>query len=114
MIDEDGNTNEEWITGLTLDLAGRLQPVKVLASQLFYNFDELMRTFDNFPAHLMGNVIKDIPEIDSVIPPFGNNDLCIVSLPSVIPVSYEHDLTTGTLNSRQLELMEDYHSIMDL
>eukprot|EP00957_Ditylum_brightwellii_P195678 14908924-Ditylum_brightwellii.AAC.1 len=33
-IDEDSDTNEEWITGLTSDSAVRLQPVKVLASQL--------------------------------------------------------------------------------
>eukprot|EP00957_Ditylum_brightwellii_P028187 2128799-Ditylum_brightwellii.AAC.1 len=52
--------------------------------------------------------------MDSVIPPFGNNNLCIVSLPSVILVSYEHGLTAGTLNLRQLELMEDYHPIIGL
>eukprot|EP00957_Ditylum_brightwellii_P169666 12913899-Ditylum_brightwellii.AAC.1 len=28
MINEVGDTNEEWITGTTLDLAGRLLPVK--------------------------------------------------------------------------------------
>eukprot|EP00957_Ditylum_brightwellii_P062576 4748626-Ditylum_brightwellii.AAC.1 len=52
-IDKNGDTNEEWITGLTSDSAGRLLPVKVLASQLFYNFNKLARTFDDFPAHLM-------------------------------------------------------------
>eukprot|EP00957_Ditylum_brightwellii_P068101 5169078-Ditylum_brightwellii.AAC.1 len=78
-----------------------------MTGQLFYNFDELTRPFDNFPAHLMSNVIEDIPEMDSIIPPFGNNDLHIVSLPSVIPVSYEHGLTAGALNSHQLELMKD-------
>eukprot|EP00957_Ditylum_brightwellii_P114853 8758026-Ditylum_brightwellii.AAC.1 len=62
----------------------------------------------------MGNVIEDIPETDSAIPPYGNDDLCIVSLPSVILVSYEYGLTAGALNSCQLELMEDYHSIMGL
>eukprot|EP00957_Ditylum_brightwellii_P135209 10310064-Ditylum_brightwellii.AAC.1 len=62
----------------------------------------------------MGNVIEDIPETDSIIPSFGNDNLCIVSLPSVIPVSYKHGLTAGALNSRQLELMEDYHPIMGL
>eukprot|EP00957_Ditylum_brightwellii_P087786 6685047-Ditylum_brightwellii.AAC.1 len=83
-IDEDGNTNEEWITGLTSDSAGRLQSVKVLASQLFYNFDELVGPFDDFPAHLMGDVIEDFPETDSAIPPYGNDNLRIASLPSVI------------------------------
>eukprot|EP00957_Ditylum_brightwellii_P020672 1558890-Ditylum_brightwellii.AAC.1 len=82
--DEHGNTNEEWITGLTSDSAGRLQSVKVMASKLFYNFDELARPFVNFPAHLMGNVIENISETDSIIPPYGNDSLCIVSLPSVI------------------------------
>eukprot|EP00957_Ditylum_brightwellii_P001978 152134-Ditylum_brightwellii.AAC.1 len=62
----------------------------------------------------MGDVIEDIPETDSVIPPFGNINFCIVSLPSVFPVSYEHGLTAGTLKSCQFELMEDYHPIMDL
>eukprot|EP00957_Ditylum_brightwellii_P204390 15339029-Ditylum_brightwellii.AAC.1 len=74
-IYENGNTDKEWITGSISDSAGRLQPVKVLASWLFYNFDELARPFDNFPVHLMGNVIEDIPEIDSIIPSFGNNNL---------------------------------------
>eukprot|EP00957_Ditylum_brightwellii_P074564 5666007-Ditylum_brightwellii.AAC.1 len=62
----------------------------------------------------MGNVIEYIPETDSVIPPFDDNDLCIISLPSVILVSYEHGLTAETLNSHQLELMEDYHPSMGL
>eukprot|EP00957_Ditylum_brightwellii_P030640 2321920-Ditylum_brightwellii.AAC.1 len=62
----------------------------------------------------MGNVIEDIPEMDSVNPPFGDGNLCIVSLLLVIPVSYEHGLTAGALNSRQLELMEEYHPNMGL
>eukprot|EP00957_Ditylum_brightwellii_P016779 1262701-Ditylum_brightwellii.AAC.1 len=62
----------------------------------------------------MGDVIEDIPSTDSINPPFDNNDLCIVSLPSVIPVSYEHGLTSGALSSHQLEQMEEYHSIMGL
>eukprot|EP00957_Ditylum_brightwellii_P014891 1123246-Ditylum_brightwellii.AAC.1 len=62
----------------------------------------------------MGNIIEDIPETDSAIPPYGDNNLCIVSLPSVILVSYKHGLTAGALNSHQLELMEDYHPIMGL
>eukprot|EP00957_Ditylum_brightwellii_P105574 8048625-Ditylum_brightwellii.AAC.1 len=113
-INNNGDTNTVWIAGTTLDSVGRLQPVKVLASQLFYNFDELVRPYGNFPAHLMGDVIEDIPKMDSINPPFGDSDLCIVSLPAVIPVSYEHGLTAGTLNSCQLEAMEDYHPIMDL
>eukprot|EP00957_Ditylum_brightwellii_P128774 9823352-Ditylum_brightwellii.AAC.1 len=32
----------------------------------------------------------------------------------MIPVSYKHGLAAGALNSRQLELMEDYHPIMGL
>eukprot|EP00957_Ditylum_brightwellii_P118884 9066864-Ditylum_brightwellii.AAC.1 len=62
----------------------------------------------------MGDVIEDIPETDNINPPFGGDDLCIVSLLSMIPVSYKHDLTAGALNSRQLEQMEDYHPIMSL
>eukprot|EP00957_Ditylum_brightwellii_P089228 6794948-Ditylum_brightwellii.AAC.1 len=62
----------------------------------------------------MGDVIKDIPEMDSTNPPFGNNNLCIVSLPLVIPVSYKRGLTLGALSSRQLEEMEEYHPIMGL
>eukprot|EP00957_Ditylum_brightwellii_P164582 12530346-Ditylum_brightwellii.AAC.2 len=74
----------------------------------------LLRPFDNFPTHLIGNVIEDIPETDSVNPLFGDNNFCIVSLPSAIPVSYKHSLTAGSLNSCQLELMEEYHPIMVL
>eukprot|EP00957_Ditylum_brightwellii_P208848 15359208-Ditylum_brightwellii.AAC.1 len=113
-INEDGDTDEEWITGSTSDSTGRLLPVKVLASQLFFNFDELARPFDNFPAHFMGDVIEDIPKIDRVNPPFGNHDLCIVSLPLVIPVSYKHGLISGALSSCQLEQMEEYCPIIGL
>eukprot|EP00957_Ditylum_brightwellii_P098399 7496947-Ditylum_brightwellii.AAC.1 len=62
----------------------------------------------------MGDVIKDIPETDSINPPFGNNNLCIVSLPLVIPVSYKHGLTSGALSSHQLEHMEAHHPIMGM
>eukprot|EP00957_Ditylum_brightwellii_P046370 3519681-Ditylum_brightwellii.AAC.1 len=84
MIDEDSDTDEEWITSSTSDSADRLQSVKVLAIQLFYDFDELARPFDDFPTHLMGGVIEDIPEMDSIIPPFGDNNLCIISISAVI------------------------------
>eukprot|EP00957_Ditylum_brightwellii_P001117 88636-Ditylum_brightwellii.AAC.1 len=47
-------------------------------------------------------------------PPFGDNDLCIVSLSAAIPVSYEHSLTAGTLNSCHLEAIEEYHPVMGL
>eukprot|EP00957_Ditylum_brightwellii_P005668 432098-Ditylum_brightwellii.AAC.2 len=72
------------------------------------------RPFDNFPAHLMGNVIEDILKMYSVNPPFGDNNLHIVSFPLAIPLSYKHGLTAGALNSCQLELMEEYHPIMGL
>eukprot|EP00957_Ditylum_brightwellii_P185811 14146842-Ditylum_brightwellii.AAC.1 len=62
----------------------------------------------------MGDVIEDIPEMDSTNPPFGDDDLCIVGLQVVIPVSYEHSLMAGTLNSHQLEQMEDYHPIIGM
>eukprot|EP00957_Ditylum_brightwellii_P124100 9459524-Ditylum_brightwellii.AAC.1 len=62
----------------------------------------------------MDDVIEDIPKTDSINPPFGDNNLCIVSLPLVILVSYEHGLTSGALSSRQLEQMEEYHPIMGL
>eukprot|EP00957_Ditylum_brightwellii_P145716 11095683-Ditylum_brightwellii.AAC.1 len=54
-ISNDGDTNKEWITSTTSDAAGRLQLVKVLASQLFYSFDDLAKPSDDFPAHQMGN-----------------------------------------------------------
>eukprot|EP00957_Ditylum_brightwellii_P137337 10470613-Ditylum_brightwellii.AAC.1 len=60
----------------------------------------------------MGDIIEDIPKTDNINPPFGDDNLCIVSLPSVIPVSYKHGLTSGALISCQLEQMEDYHPIM--
>eukprot|EP00957_Ditylum_brightwellii_P096590 7356348-Ditylum_brightwellii.AAC.1 len=44
----------------------------------------------------------------------GNKGLCIANLLSAIPVSYEHGLTVGSINMRQLELMEDYHTVMGL
>eukprot|EP00957_Ditylum_brightwellii_P147547 11236518-Ditylum_brightwellii.AAC.1 len=62
----------------------------------------------------MGNVIEDIPETDSVNSPFGDNNLHSVSLPLVIPLSYEHSLRAGALNLCQLEQMEDYQPIMGL
>eukprot|EP00957_Ditylum_brightwellii_P088768 6759943-Ditylum_brightwellii.AAC.1 len=62
----------------------------------------------------MGDVIEDTPKMDSVNLPFGDNNLCIVSIPSVIPVSYKHGLTSGALSSCQIEQMEDYHPIMGL
>eukprot|EP00957_Ditylum_brightwellii_P073419 5579074-Ditylum_brightwellii.AAC.1 len=113
-INNDGNTDKEWITSTTSDAVGRLQPVKVLTSQLFYNFDELTRPYGNFPAHLIGDVINNSPETDSINPPFGDDDLCIVSLPVVILMSYEYGLTAGNLNSHQLEQMEVYHPSMCL
>eukprot|EP00957_Ditylum_brightwellii_P180259 13731747-Ditylum_brightwellii.AAC.3 len=113
-INNGGDTDKEWITGTTSNVVGRLQTVKVLTSQIFYNFYKLARPSNNFPAHLMGDVIDNIPETDSVNPPFGDDNLCIVSLPLVISVSYEHGLTTGTLNLYQLEQMKDYHPIMGL
>eukprot|EP00957_Ditylum_brightwellii_P033913 2569791-Ditylum_brightwellii.AAC.1 len=60
----------------------------------------------------MSDAIEDIPKTDSINPPFGDNNLHIVSLPSVIPVSYKHGLTSGALSSCQIEQMEDYHLIM--
>eukprot|EP00957_Ditylum_brightwellii_P061262 4649545-Ditylum_brightwellii.AAC.1 len=68
-IGDDDDTNKECITSMTSDSAGRLHPVKALASQLFYNFDELARPYDNVPAHFVGDVIEDIPETDSANPP---------------------------------------------
>eukprot|EP00957_Ditylum_brightwellii_P183223 13956251-Ditylum_brightwellii.AAC.1 len=56
-INNNGDTDKKWISGTTLDIAGRLHLVKVFASQLFYNFDKLTRPFDNFPSHLMGDNI---------------------------------------------------------
>eukprot|EP00957_Ditylum_brightwellii_P182636 13911359-Ditylum_brightwellii.AAC.1 len=80
------------------------------------HFDELARPSDDFPAHLMGNVIDNIPETDSINPPppFGDGNLCIISPPVVIPMSYEHNLAAGNLNLCQLEQMEEYHPIMNL
>eukprot|EP00957_Ditylum_brightwellii_P179406 13666949-Ditylum_brightwellii.AAC.1 len=62
----------------------------------------------------MGDVIDDIPETDSTNLFYGDNNLYIVSLSSVIPISYKQSLTLGALSSCQLEQMEDYHLIMGL
>eukprot|EP00957_Ditylum_brightwellii_P174659 13298856-Ditylum_brightwellii.AAC.1 len=62
----------------------------------------------------MDNAIENIPETDSIISPYCNDNLHIISLPSVIPVSYKCGLTAGALNLHQLQLMEDYHPIMGL
>eukprot|EP00957_Ditylum_brightwellii_P011448 865352-Ditylum_brightwellii.AAC.1 len=48
------------------------------------------------------------------VPPLGNKDLHVVSLPSVVLVSYEHGLMAGSINMYQLELMEDYHTVVVL
>eukprot|EP00957_Ditylum_brightwellii_P210188 15364658-Ditylum_brightwellii.AAC.1 len=108
-IDADGDTDKKWITGTTLDAAGKLQLVKVLASQPFYNLNELARPFDDCPPHLMGDIIKSIPEMDNMLTPLGNKDLCVASLLYVTPVSYEHGLTAVSIKMHHLELMEDYH-----
>eukprot|EP00957_Ditylum_brightwellii_P195836 14920436-Ditylum_brightwellii.AAC.1 len=62
----------------------------------------------------MGNVIEEIPKTDSIDPPFGDDDLCIISLSLVIPVSNKHGLTSGALTLRQLEQIEDNHPITGL
>eukprot|EP00957_Ditylum_brightwellii_P148851 11331995-Ditylum_brightwellii.AAC.1 len=77
-INGGGDTNKEWITSTMLDAAVKLHLVKVLANQLSYNFNELARPFDDFPAHLMGDIIESILELDIVNPPPGNNHPCFV------------------------------------
>eukprot|EP00957_Ditylum_brightwellii_P186587 14206256-Ditylum_brightwellii.AAC.1 len=61
-INNDSDTDKEWITSTMSDAA--------------------VRSSDDFPVHLMGNVIDDIPETDSINPTFGDDDLCIISLPA--------------------------------
>eukprot|EP00957_Ditylum_brightwellii_P168761 12845550-Ditylum_brightwellii.AAC.1 len=68
-IDNDGDTDKERITGPTSNAVGKLQ------------------SFSDLPAHLMEGIIKFVPEIDAANLPLGDDDLCIVGLPSVIPVS---------------------------
>eukprot|EP00957_Ditylum_brightwellii_P087767 6683218-Ditylum_brightwellii.AAC.1 len=65
-IDDGSDINKEWITGTTSDVTEKLQPLKVLANQLLCNFDELARPFNDFPAHLMQDVVKSIPETDNI------------------------------------------------
>eukprot|EP00957_Ditylum_brightwellii_P124517 9489920-Ditylum_brightwellii.AAC.1 len=113
-INDDDDTNKEWIIDTMSNAAGRLQLVKVLASQLLYNFDKLARHSDDFPTQLISDAIDNILETGSVNPPFGDDNLCNVSLLLMIPMSYEHGLMTGTLSLCQPEQVEEYHPIMGL
>eukprot|EP00957_Ditylum_brightwellii_P048080 3650459-Ditylum_brightwellii.AAC.1 len=98
----------------TLVTVGKLQPVKVLASQLFYNFKELARPYEDFPDNMNGQEIDAIPDSDSSVLHQGDDNLHVVSLPSAIPVFYKDGLQSGKTNMHQLEQMKDYHPIMGL
>eukprot|EP00957_Ditylum_brightwellii_P126526 9643940-Ditylum_brightwellii.AAC.1 len=80
IIDNNGNINKDWIIRTTSDAAGKLQPDEVLTIQLFNNFEDLARPYDDFPEHMTGNKIEAIPD-DSGVHLLGNSYLHIVSLP---------------------------------
>eukprot|EP00957_Ditylum_brightwellii_P140323 10691597-Ditylum_brightwellii.AAC.1 len=51
---------------------------------------------------MKGKLIKKIPSNDAVIPLHGDGLLHVVSLPSTIPVSYEHGLQSGKVSNKDL------------
>eukprot|EP00957_Ditylum_brightwellii_P055116 4177566-Ditylum_brightwellii.AAC.1 len=72
-VTEDSNLGKEWITGTTSDAAGKMQPVKVSATQIFHTFNELACLHSDLPKNMKGKQIKKIPNDDAVIPLPGNN-----------------------------------------
>eukprot|EP00957_Ditylum_brightwellii_P167033 12716313-Ditylum_brightwellii.AAC.1 len=74
-ITKDGNLGDKWITGTTSDDVGKMQPVKVSATQIFYNFNKLACPYSNLPKTMKGSEIKKIPSADSILPPSGDDQM---------------------------------------
>eukprot|EP00957_Ditylum_brightwellii_P157179 11962683-Ditylum_brightwellii.AAC.1 len=95
--------------------AGKMQPVKVSATQIFHNFVELAHPYINLPKSMKGSEIKKIPSADSVLPPPGDDSVHLVSLPLAIPVLYAHGLQLGKVTNEDLRFdAEAYHPLMGL
>eukprot|EP00957_Ditylum_brightwellii_P108575 8281037-Ditylum_brightwellii.AAC.1 len=98
MLDDDGDVDEEFVTRTTSDNAGKLNPVKMEAHQVFNNFDE----FGNVHTNMVDTIPKgqelDRSKIDSCLdlPEDGIDDttLHIVRLPSAMHISFEKNLST--------------------
>eukprot|EP00957_Ditylum_brightwellii_P052803 4003413-Ditylum_brightwellii.AAC.1 len=92
-----------------------MQPVKVSTNLVFHNFNELACSYADFPKSMKGKQIKKIPNDNAVIPPPGDDPLHVVSLPSAIPVSYEHGLQSDKVTNKDLRYgSETYHPLMGL
>eukprot|EP00957_Ditylum_brightwellii_P037826 2861047-Ditylum_brightwellii.AAC.2 len=59
-ITEDSELGNKWITGITSNAAGKIQPVKVFASQIFHNFNKLTCPYSNLPKNMKGKQIKKL------------------------------------------------------
>eukprot|EP00957_Ditylum_brightwellii_P077026 5853839-Ditylum_brightwellii.AAC.1 len=117
---EDNNFKEDWANG-TMSDQGRsdsvikLQLAKVLASEVFYDFEELAMSYDGFPYYMMRDAIENNPEDDNVFPPRGDDNLHIIHFISVIPVLYVHNIYAVNMSStRYLQQKEDYYSMVVL
>eukprot|EP00957_Ditylum_brightwellii_P113202 8632718-Ditylum_brightwellii.AAC.1 len=114
-ITKDGNLGNEWTTGTMTDSVGKMQPVKVSATQIFYNFDDLACPYSNFSKRMKGVEVKKISIANTVLPPDGNDLLHVVSLSSTIPVSYLHRLQLGKVTNLDLRLnAESYYALIGL
>eukprot|EP00957_Ditylum_brightwellii_P206929 15350632-Ditylum_brightwellii.AAC.1 len=72
------------------DAAGKMQPVKVSATQIFHNFNEMTCPYSDLLKAMKGSEIKKIPSADSVLPLPGDDMIHMVSCPLAIPVPYAH------------------------
>eukprot|EP00957_Ditylum_brightwellii_P147950 11265659-Ditylum_brightwellii.AAC.1 len=114
-VTEDSNLGGEWITGTTSDAAGKMQPVKVSATQILNTFNNLACPYSNPLKTMKGTEIKKIPSADSVLSLPGDKPMHMVSLPSAIPVLYAHRLQLGKVTNKDLRFSaEAYHPLMGL
>eukprot|EP00957_Ditylum_brightwellii_P132380 10094566-Ditylum_brightwellii.AAC.1 len=113
-LNDNDDTNEEWITSTISDASGKLQLVKVLAIQLFNSFEELARPYNDVPKNMIGEEITTTPDDNSAILSLGDDSLHIVSLLLVVPISYKCGMHTVATIMQQMEQMETYHPLMGL
>eukprot|EP00957_Ditylum_brightwellii_P059167 4490222-Ditylum_brightwellii.AAC.1 len=114
-VTEEGNLGDEWIMGMTPNAMGKMQLVKVSATQIFHSFNKLACPYSNLPKTMKGSEIKKIPYTDSLLPPPRDGPMHTVSLPLAIMVLYAHELHLGKVNNDDLRFdAEVYHPLMGL
>eukprot|EP00957_Ditylum_brightwellii_P104022 7925346-Ditylum_brightwellii.AAC.1 len=112
-VTDEGDLGNKWIMRTISDTAGKMQPVKVSAKQIFHSFNKLACLYSNLPKIMKGSEIKKIPSADFVLPLPGDDPMHAVSLPLAILVSYAHRLQLGKVNNKDLRFdAEAYHPLM--